>query len=887
MKSNSFKKVLVLVLALVLVFTIVACKKDEPPVVTPGEDVIPPVTNSVTASKFFEELWASANKIGTDTVNPELNYGFELGLVLEVAIGEEVLPIDIDLQLFIDVQTQGQKTAAKIDLGLSFLNATIYYFMDDPDYIYGQFGSDTNLYKLPVTINPDETVDFEGNAGFDTLVYDLLQKDVIGNKSISDILVILANSFGPKDGVPYTLDSTINAILNAVGLNLYELSQDESIGGIFSQLGLTFSESGELALLDALKTISTTLALSGGTKNAEGTIYTLPLGGNLFNNIAKNVVIGLLADAGMGDLFTRESDIILAFERADNTSGSDIKNFSIKIATPEFCGSEKDLAITIKIDKLKFKNVTEENKAYLGATATAKNLQANLDGTAVIDTGLLLLDLPAQTYSADPTLTTAAYDNLEVGGTHTLAVDLALDLSANAAIGGNVLIANLAFADGSSIAVNFAPKAEDLNKANSYITITLANAGTGTAARALAQNVAMALANWFIKEDCKIMVDGSDISDTLALQVATFAASTTENTIAITYSINLQTIISDLILGLFNKTKVEISSAIYSNAASGDYTGAISFKVTANNTVDMTTAPVVKVDGNTVAGTDGTWTVGANTSGEGTSHDGTYTLSKTYLNSLALGGHGVEVVFNGKSYTEDLFFMIVSVADYATEDVPSTIAANTETFSKYVGGANNKDIVITVTTKAAGTTVTYVNTTYVDGGQYGAMANDKAGETVTAKTFTFAKADLAAMVDGKYNFNFITSIGEVISIEIEVTKSNIVFSINGLFNFLINDITSSETEFTIASEDLYDDLVLLLGANFMGDTTVIDAGMAQYVDSTSAIGQTVKGLLDGASGSIKLEPVAGGVFKATVTYTKAGKTATISFTLTTSERTAA
>ncbi len=342
MKKFDIKKLIILVLALLMVFSLVACNPDD----GGGDDdpiIIPPKpTNTVQAAEYFQGLWDATKSIGNDAIGEDDAIKIELGLdiALEANGGD---PFDIGILLGIVYDPTGAQSAVKAkfyDKATTENWLTLYIFMSEPDMLYISF-KDQNIAM------PFDT-DGNDNASYPDAVNGFINQPLIGELSIADLIGDIAGDFGSN----WTLDALLGQVFGLLGVNLGDL-----LGKIPTSLlgDLTEEELEDLAdnpsLLPLLKGLGGTLFPDAIPYVVEDgvTTYTARVGADLM------VVLPGLISSYVGNLITADSAIELIY--AKNSDGS-INSFAIHLRTDDYIGSTPfDLMLTI--DSLKIESLGE------------------------------------------------------------------------------------------------------------------------------------------------------------------------------------------------------------------------------------------------------------------------------------------------------------------------------------------------------------------------------------------------------------------------------------------------------------------------------------------------------------------------------------------------
>ncbi|MCM1306410.1 MAG: hypothetical protein NC037_02595 [Bacteroides sp.] len=229
-KSKSWlKSLLIVAMAIILVFSLVACNKGK------GDDNGPPVEES--SADYFNALWSATKPIGAKTINADDDLSVSLGLevcVDTIDSSAKGTPVYQKIDLGLDVQlvlgrkaTSADKTAAKIRLyDPSDANhteiLTLYAFANDLDNLYLDF-ADKNV-KLPHNLETliwKEELGNEGTAGAGLTDFLTTYKVSIGGaeKTINEIITMFTSKFGDN----WSLNSLVDSVLTLINMSPSDL----------------------------------------------------------------------------------------------------------------------------------------------------------------------------------------------------------------------------------------------------------------------------------------------------------------------------------------------------------------------------------------------------------------------------------------------------------------------------------------------------------------------------------------------------------------------------------------------------------------------------------------------------------------------------------------
>ncbi len=289
MKKFNFKTILICVLALVLVFALVACndgggnttKPNNPKDPTgptdpsgpsgPTDPTKPSDTNKpvdISAAEFFTTLWDNASAIGSDVAigkTDDVKLSVDLGVEAGVKARSNKKPVNsLELGVALDVvldRSSGttRNTAAKVALHLGDANIlTLYYFVNDCNYLYLDFAG--QQIKADVKLNDvnSQIKDVIKHYVIDTPIKTTDKNfQSLNDKTPSAIIDMFVGDMGPD----WSLNALIGKVTTLFNLDLKTLmTSDGTVSGV---LGLLFGDVNDL--FDANNNLSVDKVLSNET----------------------------------------------------------------------------------------------------------------------------------------------------------------------------------------------------------------------------------------------------------------------------------------------------------------------------------------------------------------------------------------------------------------------------------------------------------------------------------------------------------------------------------------------------------------------------------------------------------------------------------------------
>ena len=488
MKSNMLKKLLVVVLLLTLVVGVLAAcgKKDPPPTPdnpdTPKEctkhvvgkngkaatcqtkavcgkcgkefgDLAPHSYGAdgkckwcgvekpkVDAELFFDNLWESARSIGTTAVKTDENLGVHLSGSVEITLGGTKLPVAFDVQLFVDRKDNGATSAAKVLVSVSELKLEALYFLGEPENVYIKAGATSEWASAKMQVVPFQLMQKNGtdtwNSTYAGVVNGFIEKDVLNGLSIIDIIGKLVQGFGSD----FNLNSTVNGLLGALGLDLSKLAENETVASVLEALKIEIGKDGLdiKGVLMAIQNLATDQANPNGLtvvtnkgalteKDGYSGQVNLLSGGvsSLVNMVLPGIIDGAVPE--LAGVLSTGLEAWLGYESANN---GDIEKFWIEAKIPgdpeSGAGLQKDLVVKINIDDLVIENTA--TASFASEKAGAENLTAAFKAE---------LEMPENYIGFAETVTKVAkaYSDVDLAG---------LKLGGKIAIEGHLDVVNLA-----------------------------------------------------------------------------------------------------------------------------------------------------------------------------------------------------------------------------------------------------------------------------------------------------------------------------------------------------------------------------------------------------------------------------------------------------------
>ena len=452
MKKLSIRSLLIVILALVLVFALVACndKGNDNPTPTPEPDN-QDKNDTTNVKAFFNTLWEQSTEIGGQEIAETDDLKVSLGLTVKLDfVGstdgqvKDSVDVGVLLDLVLDRSSEKDKSTntaikAKIyDPSAEENWFTAYYFFNDVDNIYIDYAGQN--VKIPFSYLNDTY-----NKSFYNFIFN--DKPVAG-KSIAEIITALTAKMG--DG--WNLNTLVGDVMS-----VFNVSDDliGTIGSTLQSIGIegAIDEQGKLNIKNILtnETVAAFFdnSVTGSKTVGDVTTYTTQLDSGTISMIG--TAFGSSLPAGLADLLD-ELELFLEF----TTKNNKIDTFTIKAGIHALEGENADSVdvypvVAITVTDLKFAKATEG--AIENSMEKARDQytdQVVLDAAVAIDLKGVTLDATAfdkegyDRFSKVNTAMKGALKKIKLDGTLALTLNGKLDLK-NTENNGTVAAAALTY----------------------------------------------------------------------------------------------------------------------------------------------------------------------------------------------------------------------------------------------------------------------------------------------------------------------------------------------------------------------------------------------------------------------------------------------------------
>ena len=387
MKKFNFKALVLIVLALVMVFALVACGEDK------GGGKKPSGNSTVTAEGYFNALTDSIKSIGKDPITNEQDIYAKLGAGISLTNGSNVnIDLGIEVEVVYDRQQDNKNSAARlaiIDKSGSFTKKTeggqpiveLFYFLNDPTHIYANAFS--QKIKLAFDATGKNNTELAGNLT--SFLKSNFETGIFAGKNLDGFVKAIANKFGPE----FTLDT----LVDAVAREIMGKSTAEFIGPIAQMFGAEPSINGLLKALSKVLIDNEKTDISKVTQGAK-TVWTAKIG-----TTATNLIKAFVPQ--IDELLDARTKPTLSF----TLDGSAIDEFALAAKTAPFGAEGKkqnyDLKVVITDFKLKGIDATTQPIKADGEFKEEYVLKASLNAEVLADKLKLTFEDPRTVEAKD------------------------------------------------------------------------------------------------------------------------------------------------------------------------------------------------------------------------------------------------------------------------------------------------------------------------------------------------------------------------------------------------------------------------------------------------------------------------------------------------------
>ncbi len=452
MKKLSIRSLLIVVLALVLVFSLVACG-DKDKGGNNGGNNTPPTPPDTTANvkNYFNTLWEKSTGIGGEKIgaNDDLKVSLGLTVALDFADSNGSVKDSIDIGILLDVvldRSSGTDKSTNTAIKAKFYDPTsgenwfsAYYFFNDVDNLYIDYAG--QHVQIPFSYLNDTY-----NKNFYKFVFnDKVIKDKVDDKgqvtkegkTIAQIITALTENMGSS----WDLNVLIGDVLKVFDIDIK--SAKDTISGVLEMIGIkaddAFDAQGNINIKNILTndTVAEFFVNDETTTTTENgvTTYVTKLAPSVLDMLS--MIGGSLPESLKGLLDVIDGlDLALEF----TTKNDAIDSFTIRAGLPAIEGENANVVdvhpvVAITITDLDFAKASKGEIEK--SMATEKNNYKNdvvLDAEVAIDLKGITLNALAfdkEGYARFSKVNTAiggGLDNIVLDGTLALTLNGKLDL---------------------------------------------------------------------------------------------------------------------------------------------------------------------------------------------------------------------------------------------------------------------------------------------------------------------------------------------------------------------------------------------------------------------------------------------------------------------------
>lgn len=452
MKKLSIRSLLIVVLALVLVFSLVACGDKDKGGNNGGNNTPPPPPDTTANVKnYFNTLWEKSTGIGGEKIgaNDDLKVSLGLTVALDFADSNGSVKDSIDLGILLDVvldRSSGTDKSTNTAIKAKFYDPTsgenwfsAYYFFNDVDNIYIDYAG--QHVQIPFSYLNDTY-----NKNFYNFVFnDKVIKDKVDDKgqvtkegkTIAQIITALTENMGSS----WDLNVLIGDVLKVFDIDIK--SAKDTISGVPEMIDIkaddAFDAQGNINIKNILTndTVAEFFVNDETTTTTENgvTTYVTKLAPSVLDMLS--TVGGSLPESLKGLLDVIDGlDLALEF----TTKNDAIDSFTIRAGLPAIEGENANVndvhpVVAITITDLDFAKASKGEIENSMATAKSNYTQdVVLDAEVAVDLKGITLNALAfdkEGYARFSKVNTAiggGLDNIVLDGTLALTLNGKLDL---------------------------------------------------------------------------------------------------------------------------------------------------------------------------------------------------------------------------------------------------------------------------------------------------------------------------------------------------------------------------------------------------------------------------------------------------------------------------
>ena len=403
MKKLSIRSLLIVVLALVLVFSLVACGDKDKGGNNGGNNTPPPPPDTTANVKnYFNTLWEKSTGIGGEKIGETDDLKVSLGLTvaLDFADGNGSVKDSIDLGILLDVvldRSSGTDKSTNTAIKAKFYDPTsgenwfsAYYFFNDVDNLYIDYAG--QHVQIPFSYLNDTY-----NKNFYNFVFnDKVIKDKVDDKgqvtkegkTIAQIITALTKNMGSS----WDLNVLIGDVLKVFDIDIE--SAKGTISGVLEAVGIKADDAFDAQGNINIKNILTNNTVAEFFVNDETTTTTENGVTTYVTKLAPSVIDMLkLAGSSLPESLNGLLDVIDGLDLAleFTTKNDAIDSFTIRAGLPAIEGENANVVdvhpvVAITITDLDFAKASKGEIENSMATAKSNYTQdVVLDAEVAID----------------------------------------------------------------------------------------------------------------------------------------------------------------------------------------------------------------------------------------------------------------------------------------------------------------------------------------------------------------------------------------------------------------------------------------------------------------------------------------------------------------------
>lgn len=399
MKKISIRSLFIVILALVLVFALVACgnKDDNKGGNTGGGGggQTTPENDVTNVKNYFNTLWEKSTGIGGEAIGEkdDLKVSLDLAVALDLVDGNgqgyDTLDLGIALELVLD-RSSGTDKSTNTAIKAKFYDPsngenwfTAYYFFNDVDNIYIDYAGQN--VKIPFSYLNDTY-----NKNFYNFIFN--DKPVKG-KSIAEVVTALTKNMGSS----WDLNVLIGDVMKVFDVDVAKFK--DTISGVLGMLdGFNVDDAFDAQGNLNIKSILTNDMIAGFFANDETTTvtkgdvttYTTKLASSTLDMLS---LFGDSLPAGLMDVI-EGLDLTLQF----TTKNDAIDSFTIKVGLPALEGENANVnnvypVVAITINELDFAKASKgEIENSMAVERDNYTTEAVIDAEVAVDLKGITLD---------------------------------------------------------------------------------------------------------------------------------------------------------------------------------------------------------------------------------------------------------------------------------------------------------------------------------------------------------------------------------------------------------------------------------------------------------------------------------------------------------------